>query len=500
MESHVSADRSALDPTSWRILTPAEAGHSLEGVGADLPVAQILVADARPEMRAVVDLALGERYACEFASTVEQAGEMLANGSFELVICDVNAEGEAGLTLASLASAGYPGTAVVLITDEDNPTVAEKAFALDVHGYLLEPLRPGQLLITTINALRRRELEIASRAHSRNLENRVQKIIDMAPMPIYAKDVGGRYVVANAQADEISGVGRGELTGMTDGAIMSSQSAIRVAETDRLVLDCSSKFKAEEVRELAGVARVMKIVKFPIFDEGGEVVAVGGVSTDITAESEAIQLRDELAVSQQRAIEDLRLSRQETVERLTRAIDRHDSSTGEHVTRMAAIVALLGTKMNLDPGEVELMSAAAPMHDVGKIAMRDEILRKPGSLTEGERTEMQGHTLIGYEILVDSHSELLQLAASIALTHHERYDGAGYPQSLMGREIPLAGRVAAVADVFDALLTDRVYRPAMSVEGAVAVMRKERGRQFDPEIVDILLDNLDEALALRKSG
>jgi putative two-component system response regulator len=137
------------------------------------------------------------------------------------------------------------------------------------------------------------------------------------------------------------------------------------------------------------------------------------------------------------------------------------------------------------------------MHDIGKIATPSEILRKRGSLTPEERKEMERHTTVGHEILANSESDLLGLAATIALTHHERYDGDGYPEGLIGEEIPLEGRITAVADVFDALLSDRHYRLALTVEETVDVIKKGRASQFDPQIVDILLEHLDEALAVR---
>jgi putative two-component system response regulator len=164
---------------------------------------------------------------------------------------------------------------------------------------------------------------------------------------------------------------------------------------------------------------------------------------------------------------------------------------------MAVIAAFLGGRLNLDPRQVQLLREAAPMHDVGKIGTSEEILRKPGPLSAEERKEMERHTVIGYEILADSKSELLQIAATIALTHHERYDGTGYPQGLAGEEIPLEGRISAVADVFDALLSDRCYRRALPVPDAVEVIEHGRGTHFDPRIADLLIDGLAEALSLR---
>jgi putative two-component system response regulator len=196
----------------------------------------------------------------------------------------------------------------------------------------------------------------------------------------------------------------------------------------------------------------------------------------------------------------LEVSRQETVERLARAIDSHDASTGQHVNRLAALTSFLGTGMGLDPGRVTLLSNAAPMHDVGKIGTPDEILRKPGPLSAEERSVMEQHALSGYEILSDSKSQLLRLAATIALTHHECFDGSGYPNGLVGEAIPIEGRITAVADVFDALLSDRAYRPAFSTSEAVSLLAEGRGTQFDPDVLDLLLDHLDEALAVREAA
>jgi putative two-component system response regulator len=137
------------------------------------------------------------------------------------------------------------------------------------------------------------------------------------------------------------------------------------------------------------------------------------------------------------------------------------------------------------------------MHDVGKIATPDEILRKPGSLTAAERTVMERHTTFGHQILAGSKSRLLQMAAAIAITHHERWDGNGYPHGLEGEQIPIEGRIAAVADVFDALLSHRPYRSALSWDDAVVLMREGRGTHFDPRVVDVLLENLEEIRALR---
>lgn len=466
-------------------------------------LARILITDDQPEMLRSVDRALGGRYRCEFAGSIMQAHKKLASTSFQLALCDLQMLGGSGLALAEEITEEHPDTAVVLVTDKDDPEVARRAFGLGghgVHGYLVKPFWPGQLLITVMNALRRRELERLESAHRLNLEERRQTIIDMAPMPVYVKDNAWRYVFANAQADDLAGQKRGQLLGKTDEAIMAPEALARTRALDREILREGTTYEAEETLMIGGVDRTFHTVKFPLLDEDGRPTAVCGISTDVTAKRDALRLRDELAAAQQQAIDELRLSRQETVERLTKAIEFHDLSTGEHLDRMGGVAALLGAHLGLDADRVQLLRVAAPMHDVGKIATPSEILRNPGPLTPEERAEMKRHTTVGQEILANSESDLLGLAATIALTHHERFDGNGYPQGLAGEEIPLEGRIAAVADVFDALLSDRPYRPALSVEETVEEIREGRGSQFDPRIADVLLAHLDEALSARREG
>jgi PAS domain S-box-containing protein len=464
-------------------------------------LARILITDDQPEMLQLVDRALGTQYRCEFAATVAQAHKKLGSTTFQLALCDIQMTGGSGLALAEEITEEHPEIAVILVTEKDDPEVARQAFgfgAHGVHGYLVKPFWPGQLLITAMNALRRRELEHSERAYRLNLEERRQRIIDMAPMPIYVKDDAYRYVFANAQADVLAGQERGQMLGQTDEAIMSAEALGPVRAVDRQILAKGTTYEAEETLEIGGVERTFQTVKFPLFDERGRATAVCGISTDVTAQREALALRDELSAAQQDAIDELHLSRQETVERLTKAIELHDFSTGKHVDQMAKVAALLGTCLGLDAEQVQLLRLAAPMHDVGKIATPSEILRKPGPLTPEEREEMNRHTTIGHEILADSQSELLRVAATIALTHHERFDGSGYPKGLAGTEIPLEGRITAVADVFDALLSDRPYRPALTVAETVEIVKENRGAQFDPQIVDCLLEHLDEALLLRR--
>jgi putative two-component system response regulator len=184
---------------------------------------------------------------------------------------------------------------------------------------------------------------------------------------------------------------------------------------------------------------------------------------------------------------DLRLSQEETVKRLSMAAELRDPASGAHIDRMSKYCMLLAETIGIDSERAEIIRIASQMHDVGKIAIPDSILLKPGPLDHRERLEMQRHAEIGRRILAGSRSELMDTAATIAGTHHERVDGRGYPQGLKGREIPVEGRIAAIADVFDALTSDRVYRPAVPAPDALELMASGAGSHLDAELLDEFL-------------
>jgi response regulator RpfG family c-di-GMP phosphodiesterase len=206
----------------------------------------------------------------------------------------------------------------------------------------------------------------------------------------------------------------------------------------------------------------------------------------------------ELATLQVKQSElDLRASHEQTIRRLSRAIEARNRETGWHVERMSRYAALIAHRVGLDGERCELIRIAAPLHDIGKIAVPDSVLLKPGRLTREERAVMETHAELGHQMLCGSDEQLLELAAEIAWTHHERVDGEGYPRGLRGDAVPVEGQIAAVADVFDALISDRVYRQAFSFDEAVEVLRLGRGTHFEPTVVDAFLDALDDVAAIQ---
>jgi putative two-component system response regulator len=340
---------------------------------------RILVVDDDPQIcTAFVRILEDAGYRAASAASAEAARALLRGREIALVIVDVNLPGESGIELVRQIGLADPNVAAMMVSGLDDPGLAQTALEYGAYGYLTKPVRRNDLVIAVINALRRRELEIARRAEHAQLSRTVIE---------------------------------------------------RTSDLERTI--------------------------------------------------------DRLDVASLQ----LARSREETIRQLAHAVELRHFETGDHVERMSRYCGLLASRVGLDS---ESMRIASQMHDIGKIGVPDTILLKPGPLAAEERQQMERHALFGYDLLRKSSSETLKLASVIALTHHERFDGTGYPNGLVGEEIPLEGRIAAVADVFDALTTDRVYRTAMSIPVAIATMRAEGDRHFDPYLLDAFFDGLDD--------
>jgi putative two-component system response regulator len=194
---------------------------------------------------------------------------------------------------------------------------------------------------------------------------------------------------------------------------------------------------------------------------------------------------------------ELELSQAEIVQRLAAAAELRDPETASHLERMSRYSALIGGLAGMDERGCEVLRLAAPMHDIGKIGISDEVLFKTGVFDDADRAIMATHTEIGRRILEGSPSRLIQVGAIVAQSHHEWWDGSGYPNGLRGEAIPIEGRIVAIADVFDALTTARRYKPAYSIDEAIEQMASERGRHFDPNLLDLFLGARDEVMAIR---
>ncbi len=198
-----------------------------------------------------------------------------------------------------------------------------------------------------------------------------------------------------------------------------------------------------------------------------------------------------------KALEIIENSNFDLIDRLGKAAEFRDNETGMHVDRMGHYSYLLGEAVHLEKSKLDFLLSASMMHDIGKIGIPDQILLKPGKLTVEEFEIMKTHTTIGAELLSKSDSSLLIMAETIAQAHHEKWNGSGYPKGLSGTEIPLEARIVAIADVFDALTSERPYKKAWTVEDTISLIQSEKGKHFDPELVDVFLEQLPKFLEIK---
>jgi HD-GYP domain-containing protein (c-di-GMP phosphodiesterase class II) len=250
------------------------------------------------------------------------------------------------------------------------------------------------------------------------------------------------------------------------------------------------------------------VLVIPIQDQNGEIMGAYQAINKLTSEG-VFTLKDmhllSLAASYSgKALESALLNQE--IEQTQKEIifimgeigESRSKETGNHVKRVAEYSKVLALHYGLSPSESALIKVASPMHDIGKVAIPDDILKKPGKLTDEEFDIIKAHSQTGYDLLKKSNRQILKSAAIIAHQHHEKWNGTGYPQGLKGEDIHIYGRITAIADVFDALASDRCYKKAWDLDRVINLFKEQRGIQFDPKIVEVFLDCLEEILALRE--
>lgn len=327
--------------------------------------------------------------------------------------------------------------------------------------------------------------EETARAELIDQRNLLRTALDGVPEAMYVKDTQRRFLMINQTGAAHLGQPIEAVLGRTDDELQPADVAALIRQRDEHVLAGGGMLSYEVADRMHdGRARTYWSTKTAYRDSTGQVAGLIGVSIDITerkaTEAKILQHNELLT----RRVEHAQL---EILKRLARAAEYRDDDTGEHMLRVGTTAAGLARELGLDEAEVELVRQTAPLHDVGKIGISDGILLKPGKLTPEEFEVVKTHSEIGAGILHGGHSPLVKMAETIARTHHERWDGAGYPAGLAGETIPLVGRIVAVADVLDALTSERPYKRAWSLPAAIAEIGAQAGKQFDPQVVTALL-------------
>tara|TARA_R110001583_G_scaffold6499_1_gene32796 strand:- start:15341 stop:16324 length:984 start_codon:yes stop_codon:yes gene_type:complete len=228
--------------------------------------------------------------------------------------------------------------------------------------------------------------------------------------------------------------------------------------------------------------------------KGLNIGAVDYISKPVTPAVVKARVKTHLSLVD---VEELKRTRLQVIQRLGRAAEYKDNETGMHVMRMSHYSKVISLAYGHSAKDADALFHAAPMHDIGKIGIPDSIMLKPGKLTDAEFAEMKKHPEIGAEILGESDSDLIELAKIVAMTHHEKWDGTGYPKQLKGEEIPIEGRIVALADVFDALTSVRPYKDAWPIEQAVDFITSQKNKHFDPELVDLFVQELDQMIKIK---
>lgn len=342
--------------------------------------ASVLVVDDDADVSgAMAHLLERDGHHASVAADVGNARRRLADGTVDVMVCDVRLPGESGLALAKEVARDHPDVAVVMISGWGDLGTAEAALDSGADRFLAKPFEPDELLIAVSDVLRRRQSRVRSLIDNRRLEEDLSHL---------------------------------------RGALRDLDSALQEARRDTLL-------------------------------------------------------------------------------RLALAADCRLPGMGQHLRRVGRMTELVASRLDIEAPRAEALGAASTLHDVGQIGVPDRVLLKPGRLTREERDLMRQHTVIGHDLLAGSGDPLLDMAATIAHTHHERVDGNGYPDGLVGDAIPLEGRIVSVADAFDALLSDRPHRPPMPVERALAVLSAGRENRFDPQVLDVFVANMSDIESIR---
>jgi len=317
-----------------------------------------------------------------------------------------------------------------------------------------------------------------------------QNLIDTVNTPIYYKGINKKYIGCNKAFEKLLHMNKSEILQKSVFDILNNDGADFYNNKDELILKNHKQQEYEgQVELLDGTTKELVFYK-NIFYENNQVAGIIGVVFDIT---ERKLFNDKLEKLNTEVIE----TQKEILFTLGAVAETRSKETGMHVKRVAEYSKLLATFYGLTNDEIDTVKMASPMHDIGKIGIPDAILNKPGKYTPEEFEVMKAHAKIGFDMLKESDKPLLKASAIIAYQHQEKYDGSGYPQQLKGEDIHIYGRITAIADVFDALGSARVYKKAWKDEDIFQYFKEQSGKHFDPKLIDIFFDNIDEFLKIR---
>jgi len=423
-----------------------------------------------------------------FATSGEDGIKQLEKKDYTLILLDINMPGLNGYETADIIK-NNPHTTnipIIFLSANANQDSINKGFNHGGQDYITKPFQQQELIYRVKTHV---ELFLAKKHlqsevdESHVLLEQYKEAIDISSL-VSKTDTNGFITYANEPFCKVSQYALSELVGHTHSLIKHPETPNEFYDEmwgtlkQKKVWKGMIKNKAKD-----GSPYFVDATIVPILNNHNEIIEYFSVRTDIT--------------KQVKAKEDILSSQKEILYTLGEMGEMRSQETGDHVNRVSLYSELLAKHYGLDKIKVAMLKMASPMHDIGKVAISDALLLKPGKLTDEEFSEMRRHAQIGYDIFKKSSHEMLQMAAIISHEHHEKWDGTGYPQGLQGEEISICGRITAVADVFDALSHDRVYKKAWSIDEVIDFMKKESGKAFEPRLIEIFLENIDDIIEIK---
>ena len=448
----------------------------------------LIIDDMETNINILMEL-LDDRYDILAALDGESALEILEEEeNVELVLLDIMMPEMDGFEVCRRLknNSKTKDIPVIFITADTNESSIEKAYEVGGVDYITKPFKAREVLSrihTHLSLAEQKQLLEKNLQDNIILLNQYKEVVDKGAI-VSKTDPKGKIIYVNDQFCKISGYTKEELIGKNHNIVRHPDSPKIVYANLWDTIQNKKIWKGEvKNRKKDGGYYVVQSIVMPILDSNGDIEEYISVRHDTT---DIYNLKQEIEDTQK-----------EVVFTMGAIGETRSKETGNHVKRVAEYSRILAQYSGLSDEEVVLLADASPMHDIGKVGIPDNILHKPGKLTDEEFTIMRTHAELGYKMLAHSNRPLLKTAAKVALEHHERWDGDGYPKHLHGEEISIEGRITAVADVFDALGSDRVYKEAWDDEKIFNYFKEQRGKQFDPNLIDLFFTHIDKFLEVR---
>lgn len=428
----------------------------------------------------------------ETAVNGDEGLSLYRSGRFDLVITDILMPVMNGVTMIQKIKELNPHQPFIVTSACEESSYLLDLINLGVAQFLLKPMKTDQIIQVLYEVVRniynaRKVEEFTANlkqelVHQTTLLEQYKEVVDIS-MIVTKTDLSGDLIYANEAFCKTCGYSCDEIKSKGHNILRHPDMTAEFYEDLwKTILGKQTWHGTIKNLKKDGSYYITDTTIKPILDEFGEIIDFISISYDVT---ELFDLNEEIWQTQH-----------EMLSLLGEVGETRSEETGNHVRRVAKYSRLLAQLYGLEDEEIKLLYSASPMHDIGKIGIPDRILLKPGKLDDEEYAIMKTHSVLGFDVLKNSKRPLLQAAAVIAHEHHEKWDGSGYPRALSGETIHIYGRITALADVFDALSCERVYKPAWEMDKIIEFIKSERGKHFDPNLVDMFMDNLDRFIAI----